>query len=289
MIAICFSIIAGFASCALPPVDNEVDAAAVDTTAPRARIAAVGTSQVEISVFMRDPNGNALSNASFSLYAASLPDYTSPLQRTAQPRTAVVLPILGTDGVSRNFYQLVESVTTDVSGAAVLSNPLIDTAYDFLFLLVETAAPEGYTWNTPNTFFTVNPDISPELLSEIAVIFGQDIGQVSDSITITNVPTTPEPPPTATPTPSPSPTPTASPSPSPTPTASPSPSPTASPSPSPAPTASPSPSPTMAPAPTERPSPTPTAAPTATPTPLPPADSTPSGGSGQTIILVVLI
>jgi len=179
----CLLAMVCFAACAATETDSAFvpENAAVPAEEREAR-GGIDISRRDISVFKRDTAGNSLSGAVFNLYVATLPDFSAPGDLT----TARAIP--GTDGTTRNFYLLLENVRTDANGTALLQDPWLDAAYELIFLLVETEAPEGYTWLNQNTFFMTNPSISPRVVSEQAAILGQEINQISDSIVITNIP-----------------------------------------------------------------------------------------------------
>ena len=144
--------------------------------------AGAGASRLDLRVFKQDSVGNNLRGATFNLYVTILPDYSAPTGLTnARPITAA-------DGTTRNFYLLLENVTTDADGIAVFSNPWINATYQLLFLLVETEAPYGYAWINDHTFFTINPRIPPTTISDHETILGEPINQISDFITIINIP-----------------------------------------------------------------------------------------------------
>jgi len=183
VLVLCFLSVSFFTACAA----NEAGGASPQENAAgrnleREARGGIDISQRELSVFAKDTAGDGLGGASFNLYVATLPDFSAP------PDLTTPLPVLGTDGTSRNFYLLLEDITTDASGAAVLSHPWFEAADELLFLLVEREAPSGYTWLSQNTFFVINAGRAPRLADENAIIFGQEIHQISDSIVITNIP-----------------------------------------------------------------------------------------------------
>ncbi|MCL2409892.1 MAG: SpaA isopeptide-forming pilin-related protein [Oscillospiraceae bacterium] len=143
--------------------------------------AGAGASQLDLRVFKRDSVGNNLRGATFNLYVTVLPGYSAPAGLTD------ALTITVADGTTRNFYLLLEDVTTDANGIAVFSNTWLNATYQLLFLLVETQAPYGYTWLNENTFFTINPRISDTTIAEHELILGAPINQISDFINIINI------------------------------------------------------------------------------------------------------
>jgi len=134
-----------------------------------------------------------LPGATFSLYVADL-------ERPGIPPYGITAPPITAGGIS--FYPLVPNQVTNGFGMASFENPGINSTFQFLFLLVETGLPPGYTPGAINpnpfenyTFFTVKPDINASMLSaaqaslNAAVAPGTvKIDAISDFITIGNTP-----------------------------------------------------------------------------------------------------
>ncbi|MCL2843563.1 MAG: hypothetical protein FWE28_08920 [Oscillospiraceae bacterium] len=135
-----------------------------------------------LRVFKRDNQGNNLDGALFDLYVTTLPGYTPPFGLGGDPAV-----ITGADGVDRNFYLLLEEIPA-TNGVAVFSDPWIAATHNFLFLLVETQAPAGFTWVEQNTFFTINPTITAATITEQETALGVTINPISDFVNVTNIP-----------------------------------------------------------------------------------------------------
>ncbi|MCL2563409.1 MAG: hypothetical protein FWE08_05170 [Oscillospiraceae bacterium] len=133
-------------------------------------------SKLTLRVFKKDNLGRNLPGAAFSLYVTELPNYTGPDGLTETVTVG-----------GQTFYKLGDAVT-DANGMAIFDNAWINTSYNFLFMLVETSAPTGYTALYDRTFFTVNPGINPAWISAAEVTLGGNITNISDFISVINVP-----------------------------------------------------------------------------------------------------
>jgi len=153
--------------------------------------AGAGGSALKLRVFKEDPvNKINLSGVKFDLYITMLSGFDAPYGLTD------TLPG-GVNG--RNFYRLMQGVTTDMLGVALFDDLRITATYDFLFLLVEDplSLPPGYTEAGPipgmegYSFFTVKPTMPASMISaaETALsIPSGSINRISDFITVENNP-----------------------------------------------------------------------------------------------------
>ncbi|MCL2838464.1 MAG: hypothetical protein FWE04_05295 [Oscillospiraceae bacterium] len=151
-----------------------------------------GASVVDLRVFKQGPSPTDrsatvnLGGAVFNLYVA---DVTDPTNYQAPGNLDVAFPVTGTDGVVRDFYLLLEDVTTDSDGMALFEDNWITGSYKFLFLLVETGAPNGYVLpdgDSAYTYFTINPQIPGTEIIYHEDVLGNTINPISDFITIQN-------------------------------------------------------------------------------------------------------
>jgi len=144
---------------------------------------------LKLRLFKQDSvNDINLPGAKFTLYLA---DLESP----GSPPFGITNPPLNVNGI--NFYPLVANQVTNNFGLAVFDDSRINTTFEFLFLLVETDMPPGYTPDAQNpnpyenyTFFTIKPDINLSLLAAAQSQLGSAIivNQISDYITVGNIP-----------------------------------------------------------------------------------------------------
>jgi len=150
-----------------------------------------GASVVDLRLFKQGPSpidGTTinLGGAIFNLYVA---DVTDPTNYQAPGTLDVAFPVTGTDGVVRNFYLLLEGVATDSNGMALFEDNWLTGSYEFLFLLVETGAPQGYilpSGSDAYTYFTLNPQIPSSEITYHQDVLGSTINQISDFITVQN-------------------------------------------------------------------------------------------------------
>jgi len=154
--------------------------------------AGVGAGRLDFKVFKQDNVGNNLMGATFDLYVTVMGSYQPPAGHT------VDTTIIGTGGQVIQFG-LLEEVTTDATGMAQFSDQWINSTYKMLYMLVETQAPYGYVPIYHDIFFTVNPTITTTEIADLNTLLapalapGESVNQVSDFITVENVPDTLDP------------------------------------------------------------------------------------------------
>jgi len=127
--------------------------------------------------------------------------YITDLQRPGTPPYGITDPPLNVGGV--DFFPLVANQVTNTFGLAIFDHQGINTTYEFMFLLVEDAIPDGYDPYPLNptpfenyTFFTIKPNINQTLLDNAVNTINSSLpsGQISvdqdvtDFITINNIP-----------------------------------------------------------------------------------------------------
>jgi len=165
----------------------------------------VGAGRLPLTVYKRDPAGNNLRDASFSLYVVALPtdvtlgaNYPRPVG-LVPPTTAQLAntPELSNIPANLNFGFL-GTQTTDVNGIAVFDTQRtqyewINSSQRLLYMLVEEQSPYGYMAINPLTFFTISSRITDAEIAILntlltpALLPGQSIDQITDFITIENV------------------------------------------------------------------------------------------------------
>ena len=149
-------------------------------------IANASASRETLTLLKRDVySDERLAGAEFQLYVAYLPSYGYYDIGTAPEP----LKVTGRDGADYDFYAL-QSKTTAANGEVVFDSPWLTSSYSFLYLLVETRAPDGgyplLTGGEEYTFFAFPLGLSSSQLTSLEAIFGPINGNTTDHIIITN-------------------------------------------------------------------------------------------------------
>jgi len=152
--------------------------------------AGVDADMLDLRVFKQDAVGNNLMGATFDLYVTIIGSYQPPGELTVDKT------ITGAGGTVLNFG-LIGEVTTDATGMALFSEEqwiTPDPRFYLLYMLVETQAPVGYEPIYENIFFTLNPMITASQIANLNALLapvllpGEAVNQISDFITVTNIP-----------------------------------------------------------------------------------------------------
>jgi len=143
---------------------------------------------LNLRVFKRDPNPDMFGNIMF-LPGAEFTLYVADLDNPGLPPTGVTSTPVNIGGIA--FFPLVLNQVTNSFGMTIFEDPYINTTFDFLFMLEETAWPPGYTagGGSPYTFFTIKPNMDSTMFNNAQTALNPAIiNQVSDYITIDNTP-----------------------------------------------------------------------------------------------------
>ena len=152
--------------------------------------AGVGAGMVDLRVFKQDAVGNNLMGATFDLYVTVIGSYQPPGELTDD------LTITGAGGQVLTFG-LIEEVVTDANGMALFSGEqwiTSDPRFYLLYMLVESRPPVGYEPIYQDIFFTLNPTMTAAQIADLNTLLApvllpdESVNQVSDFVTVTNVP-----------------------------------------------------------------------------------------------------
>ncbi|MCL2372690.1 MAG: hypothetical protein FWC78_04730 [Defluviitaleaceae bacterium] len=125
-----------------------------------------------------------LEGAEFELYVALLPNFIQPAS------TFVAQPLRSRDINGATFFATGAGGQTNAAGELVLSHQALYSGFNFLFMLVETAAPGGFMLpGEPYTFFVfAGGAVGSYQIAELEERLGTEIVTISDFISVYNWP-----------------------------------------------------------------------------------------------------